>query len=240
MSPSVPRKVSAELEELLQGRHNFFVHISKRQLAASLWDYGEDELAQQALLISDEDLEHVQAIAAWYEDPSYPLPMSGQNITHRHVDAFAAITFYEGEVRPLVRTRRRPEKNRPAQYQPEPVPRAVVPPVVERPNGYAMESISWPEAWQSEARAALMRFIGVEDKVEILVGDPRSSLGGTLLGGYVYLQDSKLMIIHDRSGRPYVYPSALFGGPVLEIVELSRPRRRSIYRHPHWSKPRRA
>jgi hypothetical protein len=70
--------------------------------------------------MSDADLAGVQAIAAWYEDPDYPLPMSGQRITHNHVTAFAAVTFFEGRVRPLQRTRRRPEKDRPAEYAPLP------------------------------------------------------------------------------------------------------------------------
>lgn len=114
------RKRSTELDRLLKGRPNFRVCFSRTQVAASLWDYGEDAHAHRALTISDSDLKSVQAIAAWYEDPNYPLPMSGQRITHHHVTAFAAVTFFEGRVRALQRTRRRPQKDRPAEYTPLP------------------------------------------------------------------------------------------------------------------------
>lgn len=120
MNPPGSRKTNAELERLLQGHSNFKFYFSKSQVAASLWDYGEDELAKQALVMPNEDLHDMQAIAACFEDPSYPLPISGQRITHNHVTALAAITLYEGKPRPLTRTRRRPEKDRPAMYRPEP------------------------------------------------------------------------------------------------------------------------
>jgi hypothetical protein len=96
------------------------VHTSKSQVAAALWDYGEDELAARAMGVTDAELASVENISAWYEDPEYPLPMSGQRITHNHVNAFAAATLFEGRVRPLAQTRRRPERNRPAIYDPEP------------------------------------------------------------------------------------------------------------------------
>ena len=104
----------------MQGRPNFHVSFSRSAVAASLWDYGEDELADRALKMTDADLRHIQAIAANYEDPAYALPVTGQRITHNHVTAFAAITYYEGEVRPLTRTRRRPQKNRPDRFAPLP------------------------------------------------------------------------------------------------------------------------
>ena len=66
----------------------------------SLWDYGEDELVGRAVAMSDADLSRIQRIAAWYEAPGYPLPVEGR-VTHNHVTALAAITFYEGAVRPL-------------------------------------------------------------------------------------------------------------------------------------------
>jgi hypothetical protein len=114
------RRARTELDRLLQGRADFQVHFSRAQVAASLWDYGEDDHAPRALAMSDADLASVQAVAAWYEDPSYPLPLSGGRITHHHVTAFAAVTFFEGRVRPLQRTRRRPQKDRPAEYEPQP------------------------------------------------------------------------------------------------------------------------
>jgi hypothetical protein len=110
----------AELKRLLRGRPNFNVHTSKSQVASALWDYGEDALAERAIAMTDEDLTSIENISAWYEDPAYPLPMSGQRITHNHVGAFAAITLFEGRVRPLSQTRRRPQRDRPPAFEPQP------------------------------------------------------------------------------------------------------------------------
>jgi hypothetical protein len=107
-----------EIEALMKGRPQFKFYFSKSQTAASLWDYAEDELADRALQMSDVDLECIQGIAAHYESPSYPLPVEEQRITHNHVTALAAITYFEGQLRPLARTRRRPEKNRPERFKP--------------------------------------------------------------------------------------------------------------------------
>ena len=115
-------KSSRELRVLMRGVPRFRVHFSKSQAAAALWDYGEDDLADRALGMSDEDLGRIQNIAARFEDPSYPLPVEGQRTTHNHVTALAAITFFEGRVRPLSQSRRRPEKNRPERFTPTPLP----------------------------------------------------------------------------------------------------------------------
>ena len=112
------RAARGELKKLLRGKPNVQVHTSKSQVAAALWDYGEDELAVRAIDMTDSELHDIENISAWYEDASYPLPMSGQRITHNHVHAFAAITRFEGAVRPLAQTRRRPQRNRPAAFEP--------------------------------------------------------------------------------------------------------------------------
>jgi hypothetical protein len=108
----------AELKKLLRGKSNFKVLTSKSQVAAALWDYGEDALAARAIGMTDDELDSIENISAWYEDPDYPLPMTGQRITHNHVSAFAAITLFEGRARPLERTRRRPQRDRPSAYDP--------------------------------------------------------------------------------------------------------------------------
>ena len=113
-------RVRGELEKLLAGRPNFRVRTSRSQVAAALWDYAEDELAAKAVAMSDEDLRFIENISAWYEDPDYPLPMTDQRVTHNHVSAFAAVTYFEGQVRPLARTRRRPQADRPSVYDPQP------------------------------------------------------------------------------------------------------------------------
>jgi len=107
------------LTELLRGRPRFQVFTSRSQVAAALWDFGEDDLAARAIAATDAELAAVERISAWYEHPGYPLPVDGR-ITHRHVEALAAVTFFEGSVRPLARTRRRPERDRPAAYTPLP------------------------------------------------------------------------------------------------------------------------
>jgi hypothetical protein len=42
---------SGEIRRLMKGRPNFHVYFSKSPLAASMWDFGEDELADRALAI---------------------------------------------------------------------------------------------------------------------------------------------------------------------------------------------
>ena len=108
-----------ELRRLLQGRSNFRVHTPRHLIASALWDYGEDALAQRALEMTEDERVSICKIEAWYESPDYPLPMTGQRITHNHVAAFAAVTFFEGTVRPLAQTRRRPQKERPAIFDAE-------------------------------------------------------------------------------------------------------------------------
>lgn len=107
----------AELKRLLQGRPNFTVHTSRHLIASALWDYGEDELAQRAFAMTEDERLSICKIEARYESPDYPLPMTGQRITHNHVAAFAAVTYFEGELRPLAQTRRRPQKDRPAIFE---------------------------------------------------------------------------------------------------------------------------
>lgn len=99
------------------------VIFSAEQAASSLWDYGEDELVDQALAFSESDLRELWAIAGVYWDPEYLLPVIGQKVTLNHVSALAAVTFLEGELRPLAQERRRPQKLKPERLRnPQPVP----------------------------------------------------------------------------------------------------------------------
>lgn len=67
--------------------------------------------------MSDDELRDVQTIAGHYEDPANPLPVEdGRRITHAHVMALAYVTYVEGEVRPLARSRRRAQKGRPEHF----------------------------------------------------------------------------------------------------------------------------
>lgn len=108
-----------DVREAMKGRHNFHVHVSRSSVATSLWDFGEDDLSERAMTMSDDEHQAIQRICAVYEDPAYALPREGR-IAHMHVNAFAAIAYFEGSLRPLVRTRRRPEKDRPEGLQPSP------------------------------------------------------------------------------------------------------------------------
>lgn len=106
------------LARLEKGLPQFHMHFSREMLASCLWSYGEDELADRALALSDGDLILVQNIASHYHDPSFPLPVEGQRISGGHVMALAAVTFFEREVRPLAQDRRRPQKKRPERFEP--------------------------------------------------------------------------------------------------------------------------
>lgn len=110
----------SELRRLMEGRPGFDMRFSRSAVAASLWAHGEDDLADRALAMDDADLRSVQAIAAHYVSPAYPLPVVDQRITNNHVIALAAITYFEQDCRPLTRTRRRPERTRPARFTPLP------------------------------------------------------------------------------------------------------------------------
>jgi hypothetical protein len=81
------------------------------------------------------------------------------------------------------------------------------------------------------------RHIGTDERLDILV-DPPTAMSGTRNAGHLYRgEHGTVMMIHDRSGRPDVYPWELLSGPVL-TVKLLRPRRRAVelYRHPEWTR----
>jgi hypothetical protein len=73
----------------------------------------------------------------------------------------------------------------------------------------------------------VLPYLGSDERLRILVDDPRRALSGSLVEAHVYVEDGVPMIIHDRSGRPDVFPGELLSGPVLR-VELLRPRRRPL------------
>ena len=101
-----------------------------------------------------------------------------------------------------------------------------------------MTDLRWPETWQPEAIEAAQPYVDTEERLDILVDDPLVAVSGTRIAGHLYRgDDGQVMVIHDRSGRPDVYPWALLSGPVLTI-KLLRPRRRAVelYRHPLWSR----
>jgi hypothetical protein len=100
----------------------------------------------------------------------------------------------------------------------------------------ALSRIEWPPRWQPEAIEALLTYLGSDERLRIVVGPPKKALSGTLIEGHVYLEHETPTIIHDRSGRPDIFPGSLLEGPVLRI-ELVRPRRRPLllFAHPDWN-----
>jgi hypothetical protein len=89
--------------------------VGRSRLRPPISRCGEDHLVERALGMTDRDLRGIWQLAAQYEDTAYPLPDPGQGITHNHFIAYAAVTYFEGHLRPLARGRRRPQKDRPAQ-----------------------------------------------------------------------------------------------------------------------------
>ena len=100
-----------------------------------------------------------------------------------------------------------------------------------------MTEWTWPALWQPEAVEAVRPYVDADARLEILVGDPATSIDGTLIAGFVYAaEDGSLNVTHDHSGRPDVYSWGLMRGPVLRVSVL-RPRRRrlDLYNHPEWT-----
>lgn len=75
-------------------------------LAEALWEYGEDELAEPALHLSEEDLHQVQLLAVWHH-VNDPQPERGPRLTNARVMARAMIEFAERANRDTKRLRRR-------------------------------------------------------------------------------------------------------------------------------------
>jgi hypothetical protein len=100
--------------------------------------------------------------------------------------------------------------------------------------------IEWPAHWQREAIEAVLPYVGSEERLRILVDDPRKAIHGTLIEGHVYVEKGTPVIIYKRSDRPDFFPWELLSGPVLRI-ELMRPRRRPLvlFAHPDWKPPAR-
>lgn len=100
-----------------------YVMFSAEQAAASLWDYGEDDLIDRALALSEAQLREAWTIAGRYWDPTFPLPSMKQRVCLGHVTALATITLVEGRLRPLARERRRSQRSKPERLRdPQPPP----------------------------------------------------------------------------------------------------------------------
>jgi hypothetical protein len=85
---------------------NFRITFRRDVLAEALWQYGEDELAEAALGLSENDLHQVQLLAVWHHlnDPDSD---SSPKLTNARVMARAMIEWAERTRRDTKRTRRR-------------------------------------------------------------------------------------------------------------------------------------
>jgi hypothetical protein len=74
---------------------NFQIVFRRDVLAESLWQYGEEEVAQRALSFSDKQLYEVQLLAVWHHVNDRD-PDRGPQLTNARVQARAAIEFVGG------------------------------------------------------------------------------------------------------------------------------------------------
>ena len=102
----VIRRWRALLSLLLRFRGLTFVEIDRWTLAEELWSFGEDALYLRALEISDEEMIRVWTHAG-------RLDMKGEARSTGEAAAMAAVKILDGKQRPLARTRRRPQAQRP-------------------------------------------------------------------------------------------------------------------------------
>ena len=85
---------------------NYRITFRRELLAEVLWEYGEDELAERALRLSEWQLTRVQRLTVWHElhDPE---PTTGPKLSGGRLMARAMIDYIEGSNRDTKRLRRR-------------------------------------------------------------------------------------------------------------------------------------
>jgi hypothetical protein len=86
--------------------------IERTHLARELWRYGEDDLWRRVLTASDATMEAIGARAEWHTFHGESRADGGSMLLDRAF-ALAAVEILEGRVRPLLRERRRSEKDFP-------------------------------------------------------------------------------------------------------------------------------
>jgi len=80
--------------------------MRRETLAESLWEYGEDALAERLATESDGSIDQILDLAVWHRIND-PEPQDGPKLTNARIVARAAIEFYEGATRDTRRQRRR-------------------------------------------------------------------------------------------------------------------------------------
>ena len=85
---------------------NFSITYRRDTLAESLWQYGEEEIAEKVLTLSDRELHQIHRLTVWHHIND-PEPTTGPKLQNGRINARAAIEFFEHSPRDTVRTRRR-------------------------------------------------------------------------------------------------------------------------------------
>ncbi|CAA9507963.1 MAG: hypothetical protein AVDCRST_MAG91-1453 [uncultured Sphingomonadaceae bacterium] len=85
---------------------NFQITFRRDLLAETLWEYGEDDLAEAALRLSEDELRQVQILAVWHHEND-PEPETGPQLLAGRIMARAMIEFAERTARDTKRVRRR-------------------------------------------------------------------------------------------------------------------------------------
>lgn len=84
----------------------FSITFRRDTLAESLWEYGEEEIAEKVLDLSDPELHQIHRLAVWHYKND-PEPTTGPKLKNGRINARAAIEFFERSTRDTARMRRR-------------------------------------------------------------------------------------------------------------------------------------
>jgi len=88
------------------------VVFSSEQAAVALWSFGEDSLVDRAFALTEAEVRRLWVVAGGHWRVDHSLPLKSQ-LSPDKVIAFTCIEYFEGQLRPLNRERRRPEKDQP-------------------------------------------------------------------------------------------------------------------------------
>ena len=84
---------------------------------------------------------------------------------------------------------------------------------------------------------AISPYFGRDSRLRIVVDDPATAIDGSVLEGFVYLDDAVPMIIHDPPTGRMCTRSRCWQDPYFGSTSELAPRRKPlvVYAHPDWS-----
>lgn len=85
---------------------NFSISYTRANLAEALWEYGEDDLAEEALRLTESELNEVQILNVWHYEND-PEPAAGPKLKLGRLSSRAMIEFAESRARDTTHRRRR-------------------------------------------------------------------------------------------------------------------------------------